>query len=154
MRLAFDTSVLVAALVEPHLFHARALPWIEAVLDGRASGECSTHALAETWAVLTRLPIDPAIAPPVATLAVARLAELLTVRELPHGAYRAAMSRCAERGLRSGAVFDALHLVCAEVSGADVLLTFNARDFERLALSSGPSIVVPPDPPRFSVPEA
>jgi len=39
----------------------------------------------------------------------------------------------------------ALHLVEAERAGADVFLTFNPSDFERLA--AGPKPVVPPDPP-------
>jgi len=35
-----------------------------------------------------------------------------------HEVYSLAMRRCPERGLRSGAVFDAVQLVCAEVSSA------------------------------------
>lgn len=151
-RLAFDTSVLVAALVEPHPLHRRAMPWLEAVGRGEAAGECTTHALAETWSVLTRLPIDPAIAPPLATVAVERLAGLLSVVEVSREAYRRAMQRCAERGLRSGAVFDAVHLVCAEISGADALVTFNPADFTRLAAGGTPAVIVPPDPPGFALP--
>jgi predicted nucleic acid-binding protein len=151
-RLAFDTSVLVAALVEPHPLHRRAMPWLEAVSRGETAGECTTHALAETWSVLTRLPIDPAIAPPLATVAVERLARLLTVVEVTREAYQRAMQRCSERGLRSGAVFDAVHMVCAEMSGADVLVTFNPGDFTRLAVETGPAVLVPPDPPGFVPP--
>jgi len=149
MRLAFDTSVLVAALVESHPFHERALSWLEAVTEGRATGECSVHALAETWSVLTRLPIDPAIAPPLATVAIERLAGLLETVELSADTYWAAMRRCSEKGLRSGALFDALHLVCAEASKADAVVTFNPRDFAKLAVAGSPEIVVPPDPPGF-----
>jgi predicted nucleic acid-binding protein len=151
-RLAFDTSVLVAALVEPHPLHARAIPWLAAVRRGEAAGECTTHALAETWSVLTRLPIDPAIAPPLATLAIERLAGLLTVIEVTRDIYWRAMQRCSAQGLRSGALFDAVHLVSAEASGADAFVTFNPGDFTRLALEDRPLVVVPPDPPAVSVP--
>lgn len=40
-----------------------------------------------------------------------------------------------------------LHLVEAERAGADVFLTFNPSDFQRLAVGPKPRIVVPPDPP-------
>jgi predicted nucleic acid-binding protein len=148
--LAFDTSALVAALVEPHPSHRRMMPWVEAVIHGEMRGQISTHALAETWAVLTRLPIDPPISPPAATMAVARLIELFDIIELPGSLYRDALQRCSERNARSGAVFDALHLLCAESSGADAFVTFNPRDFDRLATSDSPEIVVPPDPPAFT----
>ena len=147
-RVYFDTSVLVAGLVVPHPHHPRALPWMAAAREARFAGVVSTHAMAETWAVLTRLPIDPPISPPAATLAVERLASFLEAVELQAAAYRAAMVRCTERGARSGALFDALHLAAAEMFGADLLLTFNARDFDRLTLPGSPRIVVPPEPPR------
>jgi hypothetical protein len=57
------------------------------------------------------------------------------------------MRRCSDRGLRSGAVYDALHLVAAERWGADLFLTFNTHDFTRMALAPGPRIAAPPDPP-------
>jgi predicted nucleic acid-binding protein len=64
--------------------------------------------------------------------------------------YRQAMRRCAERGERSGAIFDALHLVAAEASQSDALVTLNPADFERLAAKHGPRIIVPPDPPQIT----
>ncbi|MCP4897836.1 MAG: type II toxin-antitoxin system VapC family toxin [bacterium] len=154
IRIAFDTSVLVAALVEPHPRHARAFPWLEAAEDGRVEGECTVHALAETWSVLTRLPIDPSIAPPMATAAVERLAAFLEPVELSSDIYWKAMRRCSEHGLRSGVLFDALHLACAESSNVDAFITFNPGDFERLAVTESPAIVVPPDPPAFGLPKS
>jgi hypothetical protein len=65
------------------------------------------------------------------------------VAPLPES-YLIATERCASRGLKWGVVYDALHLVEAERAGADVFLTFNPSDFERLAVGSKPRIVVPP----------
>jgi predicted nucleic acid-binding protein len=149
-KLAFDTSVLVAALIEPHQFHARALRWIEGVSAGRARAECSWHAVAETWSVLTRVPLQPAISPALAEMAIERLLTSVEAVELDAETYRAAMRRCSERGLRSGAFFDALHLLSAERRGVDALVTFNRSDFERLTVDASPRLVVPPDPPRFA----
>lgn len=147
MKLAFDTSVLVPALVEAHELHARALVWIEEAMAGGIEATCSWHAAAETWSVLTRLPIDPPISPPLAEVAVDRLLTRVEPLELTAEHYRLAFRRCAERGLRSGAVFDALHLTCAEACGAEGLVTFNPADFSRLRLDDSLPVVVPPDPP-------
>lgn len=151
MRLAFDTSVLVAALVEPHRFHARAVRWVEEATSGRVAARCAWHALAETWSVLTRIPLEPAISPALAEVAVERLLTWLEPVEIRGNLYRAAVHRCAERGLRSGAVFDALHLVCAESQEVVGFVTFNPGDFDRLRTPRTPPIIVPPDPPAFSL---
>jgi hypothetical protein len=61
--------------------------------------------------------------------------------------YPAAVTRCNARSLRSGAVYDALHLITAELESADLLLTFNVGDFARMSEPDGPRIIAPPDPP-------
>ena len=66
--------------------------------------------------------------------------------------YLAATERCASRGLKSGVVYDALHLVEAERTNANIFLTFNPGDFERLSVGPKPRIVVPPDPPSSELP--
>ncbi len=152
MRLALDTSVLIAALVEPHPFHARAMPWLDEVASGRVEGECAWHALAETWAVLTRLPLEPPISPAVAAVALDRLCERVEPVESTGEVYRTALRRCADRGLRSGAIFDAIHLVTAENRQATALVTFNPGDFVRLRVDASPPVVVPLEPPAFLMP--
>jgi len=97
------------------------------------------------------MPITPPVAPPLAEVAVERLARTIEVVELRATTYRTALRRCAERGLRSGILFDALHLVAAEERGADLLVTFNASDFHRLTLDTSPRIEIPPDPPAVTV---
>jgi len=72
-------------------------------------------------------------------------AEPLTVQ-----IYRDALDRCTAKGLRSGAIFDALHLATAAAAGAAALLTFNEREFARLSVTGSPPIVVPPDPPAVT----
>lgn len=58
--------------------------------------------------------------------------EKLIVIELRMEDYREALGTVAALGLRSGVVYDALHLACAEKAGYETMVTFNARDFERL----------------------
>lgn len=151
MKVCFDTSVLVPALVSPHPFHARARCWVEAAAREEIQGVMGWHAAAETWSVLTRLPISPPVTARAAEQLVERLIQHIRPVAMTSALYRKAIRRCAERGERSGAIFDALHLVAAEVSRSDVLVTLNPADFERLSSENGPRIVVPPDPPRVTL---
>jgi predicted nucleic acid-binding protein len=96
VRVAFDTSVLVAALIEPHIFHHRALRWLEEAASERLAAECTWHAVAETWSVLTRLPIEPPVSPAMGEAAVARLLERLEPVAIDSDVYRQAMRRCSD----------------------------------------------------------
>ena len=53
MRILFDTSVLVAAMVESHPMHSRALPWLQQVRAGEPEDSffVAAHTLAELYAV-------------------------------------------------------------------------------------------------------
>ncbi len=152
MKLAFDTSVLVSALIDTHPHHQRASPWVAAVSSNDVEGEITWHAVAETWSVLTRLPGPLRLPPSTASLVVERASELFQTVDLTPSVYSSALRRCTEAGASSGAVFDALHLISAEERGADWLVTFNRKDFERLKTQGSPEIITPPDPPAFKLP--
>ena len=56
MKVMFDTSVLVAGMVEPHPMHERALPWLKRARSRDLEFFVAGHTLAELYAVLTTLP--------------------------------------------------------------------------------------------------
>jgi predicted nucleic acid-binding protein len=145
MKVAIDTSVLVAALVEAHPHHTRAVWWLQN--RSRLERVASWHAYAETWAVLTALPIEPRVSGEVAAAVLERARRSVAFVGARSATYPSAVARCSARGLRSGAVYDALHLVVAEAEGAKLFLTFNVDDFVRLAEPNSPRIVAPPSPP-------
>jgi predicted nucleic acid-binding protein len=144
--MALDTSVLVAALTRAHPHHARARWWLDGPKQARVA---SFHAYAETWATLTAMPLEPRVTGEVAQTVLERLRSTVRFVAPRTRTYVEAAKRCAGRGVRSGAIYDALHLITAEQESADVFATFNERDFARLAEPDGPRIVVPPDPPGF-----
>ncbi|HYC55253.1 MAG TPA: PIN domain-containing protein [Candidatus Binatia bacterium] len=141
MKVAFDTSVLVPALIPALPAHADSYSWVCAAVDGRIDGVMSWHAFAETWAVLTRLPMQPAPTPASARAALESLRKAIRRIPVDGATYDAAVARCIERGLRSGAIFDALHVICAEKAGANVIVTADVSDFERLVGADGPAVV-------------
>jgi predicted nucleic acid-binding protein len=149
MLVAVDTSVLVAGALQHHPFHARAWVWQQAIHRGEIQAMVSAHALAELYSVLTKVP--DGLSPPEARVVIATLSSQVNVIAPSPQTYLSAIERCSSRSLQSGAVYDALHLVEAERAGADVLLTFNPKDFQRLAEFDKPRVLVPPDPPSVEV---
>ncbi len=151
MKVAFDTSVLVAGLHRAHPHHARAVVWVDAVAQRHVTGLVTYHALVELWSVLTRLPSSMRASPAQALQLVDRVRQVFEVVTLESTIYDDAMQRCTDRGFSSGIVFDALHLVAAERSAAHVVVTFNGSDFTRLITPTSPRIIIPPDPPTVTL---
>ena len=145
MKVAFDTSVIVAAVIEDHPHHARASWWLRT--RRKLERVASWHAYGEAWAVLTALPMEPRVTGEVAAAVLERVRRSIVFLPPRTTTYPTAIMRCNARALRSGAVYDALHLVTAEGEAADFFLTFNVDDFTRLGEPGGPRIVAPPEPP-------
>jgi predicted nucleic acid-binding protein len=56
----------------------------------------------------------------------------LDVVPLSAADYKVVLTRVTTLGMRSGAIYDALHVRCAERAGCDRIITYNVTDFERL----------------------
>lgn len=136
MKVLFDTSALVTAVVDQLPNHETALACYRKFIHPRRGGAtaiCSTHALAECYAALTALPLGRRIQPAEAQrLIEENFVRHLDVVSLSVADYKAALARVATLGLRSGAVYDALHARCAEQRRCDRIITYNVSDFERL----------------------
>ena len=142
-KVCFDTSALVAALLQQHPHHARAFPRLLAVHQGKLHGVLTTHGLAELFATLTALPLKPRL-PPAEAERLLRHSVLDHFKIVPLTTkhYTEALALTVRQGLGSGAIYDALHLVGARAAGCDELLTFNLRHFHTLA--PGDPMVVQP----------
>ena len=136
MRTLFDTSVLVAALVDQLGNHEAAFRGLQRYTSGEHFGCCSTHAIAECYATLTALPVATRISPDEARLLIEdSILGRLTVVPLALADYRAVLRQVATLGLASGAVYDALHAHCARKEHVDQILTYNLSDFARFGLN-------------------
>lgn len=134
VNVAFDTSVLVASMIEGHPRHAESARRLEECHGTARRGFVSTHALAETFAVLSAMPIRPRLHPAdCVRLVEQNVLKHLTVVPLNERSYRDAMQRAADLGLAGGIVYDALHVVAAQQAKCRRLYTLNARHFARLA---------------------
>lgn len=146
MRVFFDTSALVTAVVDQLPNHETALACYRRLARrgrGRRPACCSTHTLAECYATLTALPLGRRIQPAeAARLINENFASHLEVVSLTAADYLAVVARVSFLGLQSGSVYDALHVRCAEKAKCDRIITYNTADFERLK-PPGIAIVTP-----------
>jgi predicted nucleic acid-binding protein len=134
MKVCFDTSALVAALLQKHPHHVLALPQLQAVRAGKNQGYLTTHALAELFATLTALPLRPKLLPvDVQRLIQTSILPHFTLIPLENQHYSEAMSLTVVQNCSSGAIYDALHLVGARAAACTKLFTFNLRHFQVLA---------------------
>lgn len=143
MKVLFDTSVLIAALIEGHPRHSACFPQLKVTKSGQMQGYISTHSLAEMYSVMTRLPIQPRIAPVQAQAIIADIAQLLTPILLVSEDYLAAIAQMASLNLPGGGIFDALIAQAALKANVDKLLTLNPDHFIRLGGSIAPLVRVP-----------
>ncbi len=133
MKVLFDTSVLVAALVASHAHHARAADWLRRTQAPDVELIVAAHTLAELYAVLSALPARPRIAPAEALALIEQNVERhARVVSLSAADYLATLRDLAARSLTGGVVFDALLVRAARIAEVDRLLTLSLSDFRRL----------------------
>lgn len=134
MKVCFDTSTLVAALLQQHPHHRLAFPRLQAVQAGSVEGHLTSHGLAELFATLTALPLKPRLLPAdVERLIQHSILAHCAVIPLSAEHYREAMRLTVKHNLASGAIYDALHLIGARQAGCTTLFTLNLRHFRALA---------------------
>jgi predicted nucleic acid-binding protein len=131
-RALFDTSVLVAGMVSRHPKFRVAHGLLEQVATGKIAGLVSTHSIAESFAVLTRLPHKPMIGPQDARrLLETNLAAFEKIPLTEHD-YFGVIERLESLQFSGGAIYDALIAQAALKAKAECLYSFNSAHFVRL----------------------
>lgn len=139
----FDTSVLVAALLEQHPHHTASSRRLLDVHSGVTQGSLTTHALAELFSVLTAMPLKPRLQPAaVSQMIEHNIVGKFKIIPLTAKLYLSAITLTARQGGFSGAVYDALHVVGARAAGCTRLFTLNLKHFSQLS-SSDPMVMLP-----------
>lgn len=130
MKVFFDTTVLVAAVIEDHEHYASSYPLFSTA--EHSSAFCAAHNLAEVYATLTRYPGKDRLSAQQAVLTLGNIEERLTIVPLNGAEYSAAIRRFAALGIVGAALYDGLIAACALKAKADVIYTWNVADFMRL----------------------
>jgi predicted nucleic acid-binding protein len=144
MKVMFDTSVLLAGMVEPHPVHDRVLPWLKRARAGDLEFFIARHTLAELYDILTVFPVSPRISPGTArSLIRENVAGPAKAISLSTSDYNSAIRRVSDLGLSGGIIHDALIARAAKKAQVDRLLTLNPDDFKRV-WPEGASLIIEP----------
>ena len=129
MKRFFDSSVLVPVFYADHPQHSSST---KLFLAAGKDDFCALRTLGEIYATLTGLPLRPRITGPEGLIIVKQIRERLTLIALNEQEYVSGLERASSETIVGAATYDALIAHCALKAGADILLTWNARDFTRL----------------------
>jgi predicted nucleic acid-binding protein len=128
---ALDSSCMVAAVCTWHEYHETARTRVEERLDLGDTLSIAAHAVAEAYAVLTRLPAPHRLAPADAwALVRTNFVEPASVVTLDAEGYRGVLGALAAAGIGGGRTYDALIARCASQAGVELLFTLNPRHFD------------------------
>ncbi len=133
MKILFDTSVIVAAIVETHPMHNRAFPWLKRAIQKEFHMFVACHTIAEVYGVLTTIPVSPKITPALALQLIQENIETKAeIISLTASDYIDIIKNVAKFNLSGGIIYDAIIAGAAQKIKADKLLTFNIKDFKRV----------------------
>ena len=134
MKVLFDTSVVVAAFINSHPAHRRALPWLQKAVKKQIEGLVSVHSLIEIYSVITKLPLSPKISTDLA-LKLIKKNILNSFKLITYGSedYIDLLANLEKNNISGGASYDGLIMRAAEKSKADKIITLNVNDFIRVS---------------------
>ena len=144
MKTLFDTSVIIAALVESHPMHGRAFPWLKQAKEKQFELVVASHTLAELYAVLSTLPLKPRISSSVAWRLIKENIESTSkVISLTPAEYSSTIKSMSEMGLSGGTIYDSLIAKVAQKAKVERLLTLNINHFRRVWQDEENKIITP-----------
>jgi len=131
MSVVFDTSVLVAGLVDFGPQSAPAQTLLHAVAERRLEKPSTAwHCCLEFFSVVTRLPPEYRLtAPDAVALLEEEVFARIAVHDLPPGARPPMLRAAARDGIGGGRIYDAHIAEVARAAGATVVVTDNRRHF-------------------------
>ncbi len=104
----------------------------------------AAHSLAELYAVLTTLPVYPAISPSDAwQLIQHNVIPNFDIVHLSNQDYVQVIEHLSTLGIIGGVTYDALILRAAAIAQVDLIVTLNERDFRRVYPDLADKIIAP-----------
>ena len=144
MKTLFDTSVIIAALVESHPMHERAFPWLKQAKEKQYELIVASHTIAELYAVLSSLPLKPRISSSVAWRLIKENIESISkVISLTPAEYSSTIKSMSEMGLIGRKIYDSLIAKVAQKAKVERLLTLNIDHFRRVWQDGENKIIAP-----------
>jgi len=136
LRIALDSSYLIALLSDWHNQHRRTLRSYEHWRNREAQVILPVHTILECYSVLTRIPAPYRLPPDIAMQAIhENFSHTALVVGVKASGVWDRIESLSRRGFGGGQVYDALIAWSAADAGATVLLTWNLKHFAAIAPS-------------------
>ena|ERR1700761_3090047 len=126
-----DTSVLIPVAQVSHVHHRPSGDLFNFLEKKKTS--VSAHTLAEVYSTLTAMPPGKRLTPDETVVAIETFLRRLSAVSLSPDEYLETIRNTARLGHTSGMIYDALHLACARKINADLIYTWNVKNFRSLA---------------------
>ncbi|MDM8522359.1 PIN domain-containing protein [Desulfococcaceae bacterium HSG8] len=145
MKILLDTSVLLAAMIESHPVHPKAVPWLEKIRNRKYDGFIAGHSIAELYSALTTLPMRPPISPSAARqLIQCNILDIFEVVCLSSQHYAVVIEHLSDLdSVESVMIYDALTLLAALQVNIDRVVTLNQKALLRIYPDLADKIVSP-----------
>jgi predicted nucleic acid-binding protein len=144
IKYIFDTSVLIAAVLESHPKHSDCFTWLKKVKNGQINAAISSHTLMEIYAVLTALPVIPKISPGLSLRIIRQnIINNFKIITYSYKDYESVLIKLSSQGVTGGSSYDGLIFYAFKKSGADWLLTLNRKDFIKINPGKEGNIIEP-----------
>ena len=127
--IALDSSVIVAALLGWHEKHQAAARAVEHALAASEGIVIPSHALFESYAVMTRLPAPHRLAPADAVRLLRENFASVRIATFNSRSVWPLLQKLGSKDLAGGITYDAIILDAAADAGATELRTLNERDY-------------------------
>jgi len=142
LKILFDSSTIIAAIIEAHPKHEIAFSWLVRANEKEFELVVSAHSILEVYSVLTAAPFKPKISPLAAKKLIRiNIERIATIQYLNSKDYLRLLESVSSLELHGGIVYDALIFECAKKSNVAKIATLNAKDFNRLNVENSIELV-------------
>lgn len=129
----FDTSVIVAGLIEAHPHYEKSNFWLGKIVSKKEKGCISSHTLAELYSSLTTIPVVPKIRPDqVIHLLEESILNHFLIYELKKEDYINILKESSLYSIKGGMIYDSIQIFAAKKLKAKTILTWNLKHFQSI----------------------
>lgn len=143
MKVLFDTSAVVALLVNSHPHHLSANATFKKLRSQKADLFLANHTIAELYSTLTRGISYLDYTGEQAEQLINKTISNFELVDISSSHYLEVVSWLASKNLTGAIIYDALISKSASLIDAAYLVTFNAKDFQRIFPENGADLIIP-----------
>ena len=143
-KVLFDTNVLIAGMLEQHIHHYKAYPWLEKAYELEIEPYVASQSLLELYSILTKDSFNIRLSPVEARKMIHHNVEKITnIVTLNVDEYFHVLDSMEKLNIRGYKIYDAIIAYSGLKANVDTILTFNYNDFKKVIPDNQDKILIP-----------